>query len=257
MKRRSLYLLVILVLVSAAIVGVVWFRGNPDALWQIVSQQCVPHQQQHGDPAPCLTVQLAERYVLFKDQKGPYHDLLMPTDKISGIESPQLLRADSPNYFALAWQNRHHLVSETGNAVRDDWLSLAVNSHSGRSQNQLHIHIACLRPDVYQALREQYSQIDTRWRPLEHTLRGHRYLARKLDSTDLRQADPFKTLYQYVVQQQDEMARYGLALVMAPDGTPVLLAGRRAISELYLGSAGEIQDYQCTLAREQPAEAVR
>ena len=35
---------------------------------------------------------------------------------------------------------------------RDD-ISLAVNSVYGRSQNQLHIHIDCVRSDVRNALR--------------------------------------------------------------------------------------------------------
>ncbi|MFI8415044.1 CDP-diacylglycerol diphosphatase [Serratia sp. NPDC078593] len=249
MKRLYRILLVLLVLVIMA-VALWWFfgRGNTNALWQIVSQQCVPNQQQHNDPAPCLTVNLAERYVLFKDSKGPYHDLVMPTDKLSGIESPELENANAPPYFALAWENRGHITQELAKPIKDTWLSLAINSKYGRSQNQLHIHIACLRPDVYDTLREQTQHIDNTWKPLAEKLVGHQYIARKLSGLDLTKEDPIKLLQQYVSARGDSMANYGLALVVAPEGERVLLANRLKITDLNLGSAGELQDYQCALA---------
>ncbi len=41
------------------------------------------------------------------------------------------------------------------------------------------------------------------------------------------------------------MGNYGLAMVQLKDGSKVLLANRLDITELNLGSAGEILDYQC------------
>lgn len=168
MKR--LFRLLIILLVILLLAAVLWWffgRGNPNALWQIVSQQCVPNQQQNNDPAPCLKVDLTEGYVLFKDSKGPYHDLVMPTEKVSGIESPALQTEHAPPYFARARNNREHISGELGKPLKDAWLSLAVNSKYGRSQNQLHIHVACLRQDVYNALGQQAEQLDqqrARWR---------------------------------------------------------------------------------------------
>lgn len=248
--KRFLRLLIILfvILVLAAVLWFFFGRGNQDALWQIVSQQCVPNQQQNNDPSPCLKVDLKQGYVLFKDSKGPYHNLAMPIDKVSGIESPELQTEQAPPYFSQAWENRNPLSAEIGKPLKDEWLSLAINSKYGRSQNQLHIHIACLRQDVYKQLGEQAQQIDQRWRPLAEKLVGHRYLARKLAGVDLAQEDPFRLLQQYVTEQGDNIANYGLALAVTPEGEMILLANRLKVTDLNLGSAGEIQDYQCAVA---------
>ncbi|EKN4037467.1 CDP-diacylglycerol diphosphatase [Yersinia enterocolitica] len=249
MKR--IFRLLIILLVILLLAAVLWWsfgRGNPNALWQIASQQCVPNQQQNNNPAPCLRVDLTDGYVLFKDNKGSYHDLVMPTEKVSGIESPTLQTEKAPPYFAVAWNNRTHISTEMGKPLKDAWVSLAVNSKYGRSQNQLHIHVACLRQDVYNVLSEQAQQIDQQWRPLAVKLVGHQYLARKLSDTDLTKEDPFRLLQNYVVEQGDSISNYGLALVVSPQGEMLLLANRLKLTDLNLGSAGEIQDYQCNVA---------
>lgn len=249
MKRLFRLLTVLLIILVLAVT--LWFffgRGNPDVLWQIVSQQCMPNQQQNNDPDPCLKVDLTEGYVLFKDGKGPYHDLVMPTDKVSGIESPVLQTGSVPSYFQQAWDNRGHISSEAGKPLKDPLLSLAINSKYGRSQNQLHIHIACLREDVYKILDEQADNIAQRWQPLAEKLLGHQYLARKLAGSDLTKEEPFHLLQQYVAEQNDSMANYGLALAVSGKGEMLLLANRLKLTDLNLGSAGEIQDYQCAVA---------
>ncbi len=249
MKR--IFKLLFILLIILVLAAVLWFffgRANPDALWQIVNQQCVPNQQQKDDPAPCLKVDLTQSYVLFKDNRGPYHDLVMPTDKVSGIESPLLQIERTPSYFSQAWNNRDHLSIEMSKPLKDQWISLAINSKYGRSQNQLHIHIACLRQDVHNTLSEQAQNIDHQWRPLAEKLVGHQYLAKKLTGTDLLKEDPFRLLQSFVVEQGDSIDNYGLALAISPQGEMILLANRLKLTDLNLGSAGEIQDYQCAVA---------
>jgi CDP-diacylglycerol pyrophosphatase len=34
--------------------------ADPDVLWKLVHDKCVPDQQQRGDPAPCALVDLRE-----------------------------------------------------------------------------------------------------------------------------------------------------------------------------------------------------
>lgn len=247
--KNSFKIIIFLLFVIIAI-SMQWLfnRGNPNALWQIVRQQCVPNQQKNNDPSPCLKVDLSSGYVLFKDKKGPYHDQVMPADKISGIESAKLQSEEVRPYFYQAWQNRDHLSEELGKPIKDTFLSLAVNSKYGRSQNQLHIHIACLRPEIYSALRGQIDQIDEGWKPLRKDLDGHRYIARKLSGTDLIKEDPFKILQQYVSEQGDNMANYGLALIVSQKGEIILLTSRLKIFNLNFGSVEEIQDDQCMLA---------
>ena len=245
------YRVVICLLVVFIFAVVLWYfygRGNHDALWQIVSQQCVPNQQQNDDPSPCIKVDLTERYVLFKDSKGPDHDLVMPTDRVSGIESPILQAEQTPPYFSQAWNNRDHLSTEVGKPLKDQWVSLAINSKYGRSQNQLHIHVACLRQDVYSALGERAQYIGQNWQPLPGKLAGHQYLARKLAGTDLTKENPFHLLQSYVAEQGDDIGNYGLALTVDQQGEMILLATRLSLMKFNLGSAGEIQDYRCAVA---------
>ncbi|WP_338525438.1 CDP-diacylglycerol diphosphatase [Pseudomonas batumici] len=243
---KVLALLLLAVVLSGAS-WLVWGRGNGSALWQIVSQQCVPHQQDKQDPAPCLVVDLKQHYALLKDRQGPLHDLTIPTDRVTGIESPLLLEGNSYAFFANAWQQRERLSAEAGKPISDEFLSLAINSRYGRSQGQLHIHLACLRPEVHKLLAEHAAQVTQAWQPLGVKLNGHEYLAKRLGGKDLVQENPFKLLGQYVRQQGDSMSRYGLALVVAPGGDLLLLANRVSVGDFNFGSAGEIQDYGCAL----------
>lgn len=249
MKNKLKILVISLaILLIAALVWFFYGRGNPNALWQIVSEQCVPNQKQNNLPKPCIKIDLEESYALFKDSKGPYHDLVIPTQKISGIESPLLQSESLTSYFLAAWKNRSHISTEMNKPLKDSWISLAVNSEYGRSQNQLHVHIACLRQDVYNALNEQEKKINQYWRPLPIKLVGNIYLARKLSGTDLTKEDPFHLLKRYADEQGDNIGNYGLALAINPRGEMLLLATRVSLKELNLGSAGELQDYQCKVA---------
>ncbi|MGI8487521.1 CDP-diacylglycerol diphosphatase [Pectobacterium sp. S5] len=250
MTRNKLLLLLIPVVVL--LIAVLWWsfgRGNSNALWEIVSEQCVPNQQRNGKPAPCLEVNLAEGYVLFDDRNGPYHDLLLPTDKISGIESPELLQPGIPNFFEQAWARRGRLSSEAGKPIKDDYLSLAINSRYGRTQNQLHIHIACLRPEIYQTLNQQFPTLSGDWKVLPAKINGHVYLAKMLTANELTQSDPFKTLDRYAQQRDESIGKYGLAMVSTPAGEKVLLASGLDVFNMSLGSVEEIQDFSCALAK--------
>ncbi|TCV09079.1 CDP-diacylglycerol pyrophosphatase [Samsonia erythrinae] len=239
-------------LLLAAIAAFGWWmfgRGNSNALWKIVSEQCVPNQQRNGHPAPCLEVNLADGYALFDDRNGPYHDLLIPTDKISGIESPELLQQNTPNFFMQAWDRRGHLSREAGKPIRDDYIALAINSRYGRTQNQLHIHIACLRPAIYHTLNQQFPALSDDWKTLPVKINGHVYLAKTLTPNALTQSDPFKILDRYAQQRNESIGKYGLAMVSTPTGEKVLLASSLDVFNMSLGSVEEIQDFSCALAK--------
>ena len=130
--------------------------ADPNALWTIVNGQCVPDQRNNGDPAPCALVDLdggePRGYAVLKDLVGTTQYLLIPTERVPGIESPQILAVDAPNYFADAWRARSFVEQRAGRELPRDSLSLAINSADARSQDQLHIHVDCVRADVRQAL---------------------------------------------------------------------------------------------------------
>jgi CDP-diacylglycerol pyrophosphatase len=84
--------------------------GDRGALWRIAHEQCVPDEEAHHAPAPCVRVDLSggidKGYVILKDRVGIAQFLLIPTRRIAGIESPDLLAPNAPNYWAAAWRNR-------------------------------------------------------------------------------------------------------------------------------------------------------
>ncbi len=132
-------------------------------LWQIVHNSCEPAARGADVPQKCVEVDPSGGFAILKDINGIAQYLLIPTARIGGIESPDLLMPDSPNYWRAAWEARRFVEAKLGEKLPRDELSLAINSTSGRTQNQLHIHIDCLAPDVVRALREQGPKIGTQW----------------------------------------------------------------------------------------------
>ena len=228
-------------------------RGNPDALWNIVHGQCVPDQQQKGAPAPCAEVQIgdgeARGYAVLKDRKGQYQHLLIPTTRLAGIESPELLAPGAPNYFAEAWAARSFVEQRAGHPLPRTQLSAAINSAHGRSQEQLHIHVQCLRRDVAEALHAHLGEIGRSWAPLSVPLAGHRFRALRLADADLAGSNPF-ALLAASLPQGEGMGRHTLVLagVDFEDGTPgfVLLDGRAALWPFDIGHGEDVQSQDCT-----------
>ncbi|MBP0598557.1 CDP-diacylglycerol diphosphatase [Herbaspirillum sp. LeCh32-8] len=184
----------LLLLASFACAGIVAVpvahAANPHKLWEIVSQECVPHMQAKGDPAPCASVDLERGFVVLKDLVGPAQYLLMPTRRLTGIESPELLAADAPNYWGYAWQQRFRVAQTLGRALRDEQLGLEVNSAAGRSQLHLHVHIDCMRRDVAESLAAHRADTLRQWTPWR--FEGHRYWVMRLPADALHTDDPFK-----------------------------------------------------------------
>lgn len=239
-------LLVVLIVIAAG--GWYWLNsGNPDALRQIMLQQCVPNQEQHRTPQPCVDVNPKGGYVLFKDRNGPLQYLLMPTYRINGTESPLLLDPLTPNFFWQAWQRRAIMSDKRGSEVADNAVSLTINSRTGRTQNHFHIHISCLRKDVRAQLDGDMAAISSRWLPLPGGLLGHEYLARRVTENELAKRSPFLMLAEEVPEARDHMGRFALALAQQSDGSLVLLATERNLLTLNRASAEEIQDHQCEI----------
>jgi len=221
---------------------------NPDALWGIIQRDCA------GDAAPrgsCLAVSAEPRRrdVLLKDSHGRYQFLVLPLDRVSGIESPALLRADAPNYFAAAWAARSHTEQALGRPLPRDVASLALNSPHGRSQHQLHIHVDCLRADVMTQLHRLQPAIGTAWQPLSEPLRGHAYLARYLPGAELT-ANPVRLLADHVENPAD-IGNWSLVVAGQTDttGAPgfIVLATRLDLETGNKASGEELQDHACAV----------
>lgn len=258
-RRRHQRLGPVVVPVLASLgLAVACVSPNPDALWDIVHGACVPNMQAHGDPAPCAMVALQDGigrgYAALKDLRGVAQYLLIPTARVSGIEDPALLAPGAPNYFAAAWRIRHLVDARLGRRLPRDGVSLAINSAYGRTQNQFHIHVDCIRADVRDALRIQAADIGDRWMPLPVPLGGWRYRARRVLGADLGPADPFVLLAEGVPGARQEMGRHTLVVVGAAfAGSPgfVLLDHRADLAAGDRASGEELQDHGCALAGEQ------
>lgn len=225
--------------------------ADPNVLWQIVHDRCVPDEQAHGDPAPCARVDLPGGTAVLKDRVGATQFLLIPTARVTGIEDKALLAPGAPNYFAAAWQARDLVDQRAGKPLPRDDLGLAINSIHGRTQNQLHIHIDCLQPEVIAALRAHAAAVGTDWAPFPARLAGHAYLARRIASADLAGVDPLALLAHGVPGAAADMGSWTLvAAGITLDGTPqfILLADRSDLLEGDFGSGEELQDHACAVS---------
>ena len=228
--------------------------ADRNALWNIVHNKCVPHVAAGQGPSPCDFVDISagedKGVAMLKDLVGVAQYLAIPTKKLSGIEEAFLLTPEAPNYFAEAWAERGLLDAKLGVSLPREAVSLAINSEYARSQDQLHLHIDCLRPDVMATLRADAKTFDDTWRPMVEPLNGRIYFARRLLSADLSDANPFQLLADGVEGAKATMPYQTLAVVGAAfDGKPgfILLEDH---AELAAGGAAEaIQDHTCAVAK--------
>lgn len=228
--------------------------GDADALWHLLHERCVPDFLANANPAPCAEVDQPQApgggWVVLKDRDGATQYLVMPTEKITGIEDPAILAPDAPNFFAAAWAARHYFLAKIGHDLSRDTISLAINSPYGRTQNQLHIHIDCVRPDVAAALAAHLAQFGDAWAPLP--LAGHGYRARRLDGPDLV-ANPFRLLAADPSVGAAGLGRHTLVLVAETfaDGSDgfVLLDDQVDVPTGDRASGEELQDHSCAIAQ--------
>jgi CDP-diacylglycerol pyrophosphatase len=232
--------------------------ADPDALWKIVSEKCVPNEREYGQPVPCAMVDLGDSshggYVVLKDLVGDTQYLLMPTAKVTGIEDPQILAPDAPNYVADAWVARHFtIIAANRNLPRDD-ISLAINSVYGRTQNQLHIHIDCVAAMVRDAVAKNIAALGDKWAPFPAMLAGHKYRALRLGEDGLDRVNAFQRIAEGIPGARAAMDKQTLVVVgvTLPSGTAgfVLLEGEADLAAGDRGSGEELQDHSCALAKE-------
>lgn len=230
---------------SIAVFGALFLtlRPDADALARILVDQCGIRSARGAVSEPCLKVDQDQGYAVLRDRKGSHHYLLLPTLSIAGVEDASLLEPTTPNYFWWAWQNRHHVSAQEPN-LSDADISLAVNSRYGRSQNHLHIHIACISPDV-RATLDRLEFNSHRWQRISDGLLPHDYWIRKTDPREFREKGPFQILADEFPVDAEAMGRFGIAVAKARDGDFLLLATRVSLIDLNLASAGELQDQDC------------
>jgi CDP-diacylglycerol pyrophosphatase len=225
--------------------------ADANALWHIVSERCLPDEKQNHSPFPCAEVNLARGYAVLKDLVGNTQFLLIPTIPVRGIESGELLAPAAPNYWADAWQARRFVEDRARRHLPRDMIGLAINSLSGRSQNQLHIHIDCVRLDVHAALLAHAASIGAHWSRFPVPLTGHDYMAMRIEQAELGAINPFALLADGVPGARSDMAHWTLVVIgdsfQGKEGF-VVLAGHAVPASGDWGAGEQLLDHACAAA---------
>ena len=250
-------------LVLALLVGVFLFvpKPAPDAqrgvLWHVV-QACIADHESIGFAFPCLAVEtgqgLDKGYVVLRAPFVKSHAIVAPTVRTIGIESPRLRGPDAPNYFDDAWASRtfamRGLPHEPGRAD----MALAVNSRFGRSQDQLHIHIDCIRPKVKALLSQDADRIGPgRWTHVRVMPYAPLYWATAVQGETLAGVNVLDLVADGLKIAPDDMDEVTVIVVGSDEvvGKPgfVVLA-RRRLTHVYDEAHGEaLMDHSCPAFR--------
>jgi CDP-diacylglycerol pyrophosphatase len=213
-------------LVASALCALSVQSADRDALKHIVQDQCVPHWRELHDPAPCARI-VPPDFAVLADRKGGAHYLLIATGSVTGIEDPSVLSDTSPNYFAAAWAARDRLDTVAGHPLQREAVGLAINSAIMRGQDQMHIHIECVKPDVSRVLHAAAALLSPQWSPL--WLNDRVYSALRIDGEDLAGKDPFRLLANGLPGARADMRAFTIVVVgmqFAEGAGFVVLAGR-------------------------------
>lgn len=220
--------------------------ADPNILWTIIHDQCGPSAQH----IPCLAYHQTAGYALLKDIVGATQILLIPTARVTGIEDPQVLAPNAPDYFLSAWNATRLVQALAHTALPPQDLSLAINSPFARTQNQLHIHIDCLKPDIAAQIRTHAAYIGDTWAPFPGVIGLTPYRAMRVFTLQQSGNSPFQLLS----RTTSDMSQETLAVVGAtsPTGEPefILLESRYDPAIPGSGGAEELQDHSCAVAHE-------
>ena len=208
-----------------------------------------------GRPEPCIELDVSsgiERgHAILKDRNGLTQYLLITTGIVAGVEDPKLLEPEAPNYWLPAWSARRHVEARAGVSLPRDSISLALNSAYGRTQNQFHIHIDCVRADVLAALKANSSAIGPDWGPFPVPFNDHVYQAMRLVGETLG-IDPTLEVARRDEAVRSAMGRQTIVVVGATfeDGAPgfYLLTDTADLARFDRASGEELQDHACALA---------
>jgi CDP-diacylglycerol pyrophosphatase len=223
---------------------------DSNGLWKVVGGQCVPNQRDNGTPAPCTTVDFQKRYAVLKDIAGRAQYLVIPTDRVPGIESSEILYGGAPEYWVGAWDATRYVDTKLGTQLAANQLGLEINSSEQRSQNQLHIHVDCMRTDITTALAPHRTDPLGQWSWT--TLDGQRYRVKRVMSLSDRD-NPFRVVQRDLGAQQAMGAQTilvtGAGSDTARDGWLIVNSGRDV--EGGTGTAEGLLDHACGVARAQ------
>lgn len=224
--------------------------------------------KQHGI-YPCAFIEtplnittIAAGYVVIKDEAPAKTNafLTIPSKVVSGIEDPQVTffakgivsLAESRNFWLDAWDQRglvntlyRVLNPKKTKDLANTQIGLAVNSAFARSDNQLHLHMACLRTDVQSTLANVKPAITTSWSksPIQMPGSLHAYYA--IELTSLTNQNPFLMMQSGPGYFPNDPGATTLVLTGSPNGNYYLLEDYAHGGAKDPGAGEELLDEVC------------
>ena len=225
-----------------------------DVLWMAL-KTCVLAKTLANRTFPCLAVDLGngERpgTAVLRAPGEPTHIVVMPTDTVSGLESAPLRGSRGVAYWRAALSARHFVAESLNNRVPEADIGLAVNSARGRSQDQLHIHLDCLRPKVLDALNTHGRAVGRAWAPFPVPLAGDRFQAMRVRAAEVEAFNPFVAITHLPGRRDLTRTSFAAVATRPDDPEPglILLAYRARQA-----SAEDIMDHGCAIAEPRRAK---
>jgi CDP-diacylglycerol pyrophosphatase len=179
---------------------------RPDSLWSLA--QCCARSLA-SDP-DCRSYSKTRSFVILKDNspRKPDGYLIIPTARVTGIEDPHVFSPPVADLWAFGWQEARTYVRRPASDS-----GLAINSVFGRTQNQLHIHISCLRRDVAEILARNEASIgEDPATPFEARLPPHGNPYRVVEVTSLLAESPFDVVAAMPGARPPNMAQQSIAV---------------------------------------------
>ena len=218
---------------------------------------CVAAKQTLNVSLPCLQVDLESHgypgTVILRPPWRETHTLVVPTTRLVGIESAALQQPEAIAYWRTALRTRSLVVEATKGRVRIEDVGLAINSRGSRTQDQLHIHADCARPEVLTALRQHEAEFGSTWKPLDF-LQSLNFLRRRQQffgmkiAPDKNDTSNIFELLTHLPTSQRDLSEVGVAVFSSPPG--VSSQGLYVIAALGRNSRAEdFLDHTCSLAR--------
>jgi CDP-diacylglycerol pyrophosphatase len=248
-------LIVATLLAFASIPAAIAANPTRDVLW-VALQGCVLAKKAAGRSFPCLSVDLGDGErpgtAVLRAPGQATHTVVMPTDNVSGIEAPVLQGPHGVAYWRAALEARHAVSDALQGRLPIAAVGLEVNSVGGRSQDQLHIHLDCMRRSVMAALKAHGPAVGETWAPFPIPLGETQYLALRVPADRVEGFNPFAALAR-VSGWQGKLHDASFAAVAADPGSPqagmIVLAYRMPDA-----SAEDLMDHSCRAARSHRAD---
>jgi CDP-diacylglycerol pyrophosphatase len=220
-----------------------------DVLWAAL-KTCVLAKRVANRTFPCLSVDLGDAdrpgSAVLRAPGEPTHSVVMPTATVAGLEASVLRGPAGIAYWRAALAARPFVSDVLKGKLAPAEVGLAVNSARGRSQDQLHIHLDCMKPSVLTALKAHGRQIRRSWSRFPVPLAGDRYFALRVPEAEAERFNPFAALHGLPGARPD-LHRTSFAALATPPGDPepgfILLAYRAPSA-----SAEDVMDHSCAVA---------